>query len=441
MNSVWITRRNFVAGVSVTSLIATAGCSDEQSPDGESSQTPESGEARFETNITIIDDSVVRGEPLNISYTIQNSGEVSGEEQIRIRIGEQVIEESVIELGNGEEHTQQITEEINTDADKIELQISSESDQTTKSTTVLDPADLQFGVTDMPNVVQSNQPFTIRLEASNHGDIATSTAITGSVADQSDRWEFTLPGNTQKGYEFSFNGVSDPGLYIVQFNEEGSELMATNEIEVGEVNFETEIEHDEAMLVGEDQSVTVTVENVGTISGSSEIQFQFHTVEDSQTVSLEPDQSTEFTFDFTVPDDPGEYNLRVANEEVLSNEVSIIQPDDIFELTDIVEGGWSCFSVAAFEDLESVDWEFEVTNSGGVEIGADTVTVEIVAFDGAERTVARFDSRGPTPSPGSSSLFRTNKDDLEEESCDYVQKIVDRTNEDGGGFRIDGARW
>jgi hypothetical protein len=246
-----------------------------------------------------------------------------------------------------------------------------------------------------------------------------------------ERWDLRTESSEWKLWEFVDQDVEEL--------DSGESDSDEQQEESGSARFETNIEHADTMIAGQLETVTVSVENIGEQAGESEVMFKLHTVEDTKEISLASGQSTEFTFDFEVPNNPGSYNLRVAtvaSEEVIRNSVSIINTEDAFELTEVLKGDWECYQVSQFEDLESVDWEFEITNTAGVELESEEVILELRAYDGAKRTIGTFNSRGIAPSPGSSSVFRTNKQDMPEESCDYVEAIVEGTNENGGGLSV-----
>jgi hypothetical protein len=262
-----------------------------------------------------------------------------------------------------------------------------------------------------------------------------------------DRYEFRVESDEWKIWEFEGQDAEElDGGESTPDGQSGGGGSGPDEQEEnsGSARFETDIEHADTMIAGQLETVTISVENIGEQAGNSEIMFKFHTVEDTRSISLASGQSTEFTFDFEVPNNPGSYNLRVANvaaEEVIRNNVQIIDLGDVFELTEVINGDWECYRVSQFEDLESVDWEFEITNTGGVELEREEVVLEIRAYDGAKRTIGTFNSRGVAPSPDSPSVFRTNKQDMPEQSCDYVEAIVEGTSEDGGGLSVNDARW
>jgi len=278
----------------------------------------------------------------------------------------------------------------------------------------------------------------------------------------------TVDSDGEWAGELDFTGSEDGDTYDLEVEDDDriertggdalTDAILIQEEDVEEAFFEVS-SADATAEPGEELEIPVEVENTGDEEDTQDITFSVEGDEvDSQELTLEGGESEEVVFDFTAPDEEGEYDWTVASDDdeasyTLTVEEEVDEPAN-FEIVDVTPG----------EDLtvdpgEALTIDAEVENTGEEEgtqmvvfnFAGEELLEEELTLDAGESGAVSFGVDAPedegaydwfvsTEDDESATWTLTVEDDAvdEDDEDDEVDEDddVDDTDDDGAGFGV-----
>ncbi|MEF8813604.1 MAG: CARDB domain-containing protein [Halovenus sp.] len=311
--------------------------------------TVQEATAAFETSgVTLSENTILEGESVTVSATVENVGDEAGEHSATVFVDGNATGSTVVSLAAGESTTVTFEETI-VDAGTYDVTVD---DAPAETLTVDQPATFELNETGLePTTILEGESIEATATVENVGDETgtfTAELQVGSTVRASQ--DVTLdPGQTATvGLTTT---LDEPGAYDVAISGTGIGTV-TVEAATAEFDVTNPTLADDTILAGETASVTATVENVGTEAGEFTAEFRLTdasgetTTRDTATVSLSVGESTEVTLADTVGE-PGTYDVdilgnssridssEVDSEDTTATSVGTLQVDSParFELT------------------------------------------------------------------------------------------------------------
>jgi len=224
----------------------------------------------------------------------------------------------------------------------------------------------------------------------------------------------TTPFEPAVYLEFNTSEVGETGLEIAadgsDINGPGGEaydpVFEDGSVTVGEpeADFEiTDVDPSEDLTVEPEADLTVntTVENVGELSDTQDVEFVLDG-EVAEASELELDQGDEetVTFDLTAPEEEGtlEWNVQTDDDESATWNLTVEPAEANFEITEVDPG--ENLTVEPGDDLEinaTVENTGDQTDTQDVEfvLGNDSVAAEETELDGGDAETVHFELEAP----------------------------------------------
>lgn len=296
--------------------------SSEDDSDSGSVEVTETSPASFEVQLNSTNSPVGAGELVEITTTIENTGEETGTQTIELRVGSAVIDERPVTLDAGE--SQQMTLVWNTtagDAGTYQPSVLSEDDSASADLLVEEREESNFEVdinlTNSP--VFEGETLGVTATVQNTGESTDTQEITLDVGGETrDSRTLTLEGGEAETITLEWStSVGDAGE-SVSIVESDDDTATTDVLVQAEGSLDISITQTSSPVVaGEELTVTATIENTGSerISDSLSLRIEGTTV-DINDVSLEGSESESRTFTWTTePGDAGDYVAEIIGEE------------------------------------------------------------------------------------------------------------------------------
>ncbi|MCU4926462.1 right-handed parallel beta-helix repeat-containing protein [Halobacteria archaeon AArc-dxtr1] len=274
------------------------------------------------------------GDSIDVSATVTNTGDVSDDQQIDLRIdGENVASESVALDGSEAttvEFTDVSTDELDPGAHEYGVFIEGES--ATGTLTLEEPAFFEMSIEETNAPVVEGDSLEVSASVTNTGDVTATQTVnltTDSTSTELDGTDVTLEG-----------GESDESVTLAWETEEGDadgyDVIASsaNDTDTASITIETppeaevtelDIAEDGAeatILEGDDETVTTTVENIGDREGSFDVTLEIEHVEESvstsetEDVSVDAGETASLSFESVTSDlEAGTYTVTVSTDD------------------------------------------------------------------------------------------------------------------------------
>lgn len=349
--------------------------------------------AFFEVQIDQYDEAVVEGETVTVDYTVTNTGDMSGTQEIRFVVGD-TGEATVpdVELAAGESRSGTFNYQTGDgDAPGVLVMVETDDSARERQVQVEESPPALFEVA----IVKTNSPVpeggTLEAVATieNVGDggetqqvdflingetvdIATVSLAAGDVTTETFEW-VTEEGSAD-GYVATVESGNDSDSVDVTVKE-----SAVMQVTVDSTNT--------PVTEGDTLEVQATVENIGEVTGSKDVRLAIDgTTVDTLPVDLEPGESTAVTLRWeSESGDAGVYNARVSSDSTSdSTGVRVAEPGSftvgINETTSPVAEGSSLDVTATVTNTG----ESSATQSAELTIDGEIVDAVTVALDSGE---------------------------------------------------------
>jgi len=189
----------------------------------------------FEVEIVEYDDEVVEGDPVQVEYTVTNTGDIEGTQDIEFIVDGAVDDHVEIELSGGESYEGSFIWQTN-EAGDYDLEVSSEDTEEDASVTVLKDAHFEVEIIGYNEEVTEGEDVVVEYEVTNTGDVEGTKTVSFTVdGEEKDSTEITLDGGDYHQGEFTWQTEEgDDGNYDIRVGTEDHEDIRTEALTVQE---------------------------------------------------------------------------------------------------------------------------------------------------------------------------------------------------------------
>lgn len=171
----------------------------------------------FVVTITEYDDPVVAGENVDVTATINNTGDVADTQTLNFSMNGSTIAQRTVSLAGGEGTTATFTSP--TDADnvpEISVDVASEDDSDSRTVTVLEPASFGVQIVDTNSPVDEGETLEVTVEVANTGEATDTQTILIQSDIGSDQTAVSLDGGETTTVVLTIQTEDgDVGVYTV----------------------------------------------------------------------------------------------------------------------------------------------------------------------------------------------------------------------------------
>jgi hypothetical protein len=369
----------------------------------------EPGNAVFDVTSVSAPDQVVEGDTIDVDATIENTGDADGTQTVELQVGGTTVTSQSVQLSAGSSTT--VTLSYQTDSSDIgdlDLTVATEDASQTVTTSVADDASFDISiasdVTDDSVIAGSVADVVVDIENVGTGE-GTETVTLSAGGEQLDSQTVTLAAGATTSVEFTVDtdqtDVGDLGI-VVEGSSDSASTTITVEEQPDEASFDVTItDTNGPVTVGDDVSVTATVENVGELQETKQVDLVVRgTVRDSQNLTLAGSESTTVTFSYTTDDDdPPSIDAVVESPDDSDSETVTVERPGTFEVSinstnepvtasDDLEVDVSVENVGDTQTTETVELQFGGETAGSTDVtlaaGESTVTSFTVGLDASD---------------------------------------------------------
>lgn len=309
---------------------------------------------------------VVDGEEIVVNATVTNIGNGTVNDTVELYLDDGgTLQTENIDLSAGE--SQQISLAYDTETDiadnfkNVPKTVSAEirweeleSEVNSTTVTVADEgANFSVDVGPADDQVVQGDDLTVEADVTNDGGLAGTQTIEAKFDGTTESAKVSLDQGETKTEVFTFENVGvDPGNYTVNVSSEndfekvGVDVLADSNFDLAPLDVDSEIP------AGEVLRVNTTVENVGDVNGTRNVQFSFggSPVNTTEDFTLTPGETRELNFTVTPTEgDDGNQVVVETNdtsESAVTETITVLEPAD-FEINidedgsdrDVVPGG------------------------------------------------------------------------------------------------------
>ena len=237
-------------------------------------------DARFVVDLVspIEEDSFLEGDEVTIEYNVSNTGGIEDTQDIEFWVDDELVEtEDDLELDSGGIHIDEFTWETDEDdSGERVLEISSEDDSDSVTISVLSETFFQVEITGWEVGVGEGEDINVDYMVENIGDVADDQTIEFTIdGDHEDSDNIMLEGGDLHQSTFTWETEEgDAGDRLLEVSsEDDSDSVTVTVLE--RAFFEVTISPltDEEFREGEEVRVDYTVENIGGVEDTQDIEF------------------------------------------------------------------------------------------------------------------------------------------------------------------------
>ncbi|MFP3872640.1 MAG: CARDB domain-containing protein [Candidatus Aenigmatarchaeota archaeon] len=386
-------------------------------------------------------EDVVEGENLEVTATIENTGDVSDTQTVEMTTSSDIGSDSVtVTLDGGQSMVETFT--VNTssgDAGNYTAEVSSEDDSDQDTFEVLVPAEFSVYNVEAEDVVEGeNLEVTATIE--NTGDVSDTQKIELTTAPNIGNHSLTLSldGGQSAVETFTVDTSSgDAGNYTAEVSSEDDSDSDTFEVLVP-AEFSVYNVEAEDVVEGENLEVTATIENTGDVSDTQKIELTTapNIGNHSLTLSLDGGQSAVETFTVdTSSGDAGNYTAEVSSEDDSGSDTFEVLEPAYFAVYDV-----NAPNVVEGETLEvtaSIENTGEMEEAQEINLESDVGTdFDLVRLDPGESTTVSFAVETSSGDAGTYTATVASDDDNGEDEfvvkkpAEFSVDIIDLTRDD-----------
>lgn len=344
--------------------------------------------AEFQVGLDVPDE-VEEGDTFTIAVEVENVGEESDEQAIRISVNGEEIDSSTVSLDGGESTT--ISTQYDVD-DSDDLVVEAESDDDSDDATVAvvedddpppppppapDPAEFAVDV-DAPDAVALGSDIEITTTVENVGDEAGDGEVIISVdGEEIDRATVDLGAGESESIETAFTADEPVEEHTIEAESDDDSDETTVAVEFDPAEFDITIDDDASTLdvqIGEAATLLVEVDNPGEVAGEEDVAVTLDGEPiDTQSVSLDAGTGTTLEVPIDTGELPaGDHPITVDGEHDSDNAMLVVEPppDAPYLAVDIV-------AIDESVDVgDPITVDANVTNTGD-QLAAQTVTFSL----------------------------------------------------------------
>jgi hypothetical protein len=375
--------------------------------------------AAFAVSITAVDDAVTAGETVTVDYTVENTGDAEGTQDITLAVdGTVEATEPDVTLGGGATFTGQFTYVTGEgDVPDIDATVASADDTVTETVTVNEPAFFDVTLTDINGTVTEGETVVVEYSVENTGDVTDTQTIeftvNGTTEDTNASVELAGGDTTSGQFTYETSEGDAPAVAAGVTSEDDTETATVTVNEPALFNV-TLTDADDGVTEGETITVNYTVVNTGDVTDTQDITFAVNgTVESTRsglTLAGGDTASGQFTYETSIGDSPAKLVTVASADTEATETVTVLEtdPDIIASLS--TEEGTVGDTVGVDLDIVTFDGQGDPFDSYQLDISFDQSVLafqnitaggwgEPSAVDSSNGTVAvaDFAPSGETP--------------------------------------------
>ena len=358
----------------------------------------------FEVTLDNVDSEVTAGEDITVDYTVENTGDVEGTQDIELLVGSSggAPEKTTQTTISGGQRTNGTFTYTTTEEEigEVAVTVNTEDDSSEQTVTVNEPPTFEVTLDSVPEAVTARDTLAVDYTITNTGDIEGTKNVelridSGSGFTTEASTQTTLTSGESASGTLTYDTV-DGDVPDVTANVWTEDDNSQQTVTVKELNaFFITVEGTNAPVVaGEQLNVTAKIENTKDETNEQTIELQQFdgTGVDSQQVSLGPGEMSTVDLSWeTGTGDAGTNDVTVSSEDYDAAEtVTLWQPPDL-QVTSVTPQ-------APVVEGEDLDVDVTVENVGEV---AGTQEVALSVDRGG--TLERVDSQQETVAGGATS--------------------------------------
>ncbi|PSP37053.1 hypothetical protein BRC66_06780, partial [Halobacteriales archaeon QH_2_66_30] len=399
--------------------------------DADSTEVRVLAPAEFRLDIEETNSPVVAGDPLDVTATIENVGDVSGIETVDLTVGGQVVDEVTVTLDGGESETMTLSwDTAQEDPGNYTATVGGSDDSETVDIRVLEPAEFRVEIEEANTPVTGGGTLAVTATVENVGEVADTQPIELAIdGDRVDTVQLSLDGGENETVTLRWQtAAGDVGYHTARVaSDDDSDAVDVRVRETSSAtSFAVEIDGTNAPVVaGEEVSVTATVRNTASVQARGSVELRVGDEEiESREIRLVGGQSRTLTFSWqTDLGDVGDHEVEVVTEsDADGTTVLVLRPAefavDIEETNSPVVAG------------ETLDVTATITNVGDA---TDTQTIRLAAADG------RQDGTELTLEGGESETVTLGWETTEDDIGEHTVEVASDDGSDTRTVRITDA--
>jgi hypothetical protein len=324
----------------------------------------------FNVTIDEYDEQVTAGEDINVTATVENTGDARATQDIRFSVNGTEIERTNLTLGANRSETMNFTSQTTqSDVGELKVAVESDDDAANRTVTVTEPAFFTVTIDEHDELVTAGKTVNVTATVENTGASAETQDVRFLIdGTERSRTSLTLAGNQSQTVNFSYEtNQSDVGQRELAV--ESDDDNATRTVNITEpAFFAVSIqEAPDQVAAGEPLTVTAQIRNTGDHNGTQNVTlaaFDGAIVDANHSLQLSPNESVSITLTWgTDGTDVGDGNVTVSSaNDTEAAAAEITQP--------------------------AVDSITATLQDSRLEVGQQTlITVEATYTDGSTRTV------------------------------------------------------
>ncbi len=369
---------------------------------------------------------VVEGETVEVTATIENTGDETDTQTIEMTTDPNIGTDSVsVTLDGGQSTTETFTTGTSAgDAGSYTATVSSEDDSDSDSFEVLEPGYFAVYNVDANDVVEG-ETVEVTATIENTGDEADTQTVEMSSGVGSDSVSVTLnPGESTSETFTTGTTTGDAGSYTATVSSNDDSDQDTFEVLEG-AYFAVYNVNANDVVEGETVEVTATIENTGDETDTQTIEMTTdpNIGTDSVSVTLDGGQSTTETFTTgTSSGDAGSYTATVSSEDDSDSDSFEVLGPGYFavynvDANDVVEGETVEVTATIENTGDETDTQtIEMTTDPN--IGTDSVSVTL---DGGASTTETFTTGTSSGDAGSYTATVSSEDDSDQDTFEVLE--------------------
>jgi subtilisin family serine protease len=375
--------------------------------------------AAFAVTISGSSAPVVAGESLAVDATIENTGDVAGNQSVTLDAGGLGTDSISVSLAGGESTAETFTVSTGSgDAGGYTASVASANDADSTGVTVQEPTSFAVSIVGTNSPVVTGDSLSVEATVENTGDVGDTQTLTLDVGSLgSDSVSVSLGGGSTTTETLSIPTTDgDAGTYtasVASADDADSTGVTVQKPGVLTVNITSA---DTPLVAGETLSVDATVENTGDVADTQTLTLDAGSLgSDATTVSLAGGEATTLTLSVdTGSGDAGAYTATVSNsDDTDSTAVTVQEPAyiavSITSTESPVVAGETLTVDAAIENTGDVaDTQTITLDAGG--LGTDATSVSLA---GGESTSVALSVATVGDDAGNYNSTVTSADDSE----------------------------
>ncbi|WP_144240362.1 hypothetical protein [Natrinema thermotolerans] len=291
-----------------------------------------------------------------------------------------------------------------------------------------------------PERLAIDTPVPVRVVVRNTGDRAGETELDVTAGDRQRSESVAADSGETTTVEMEFDAFAAARTVTVEATGSDGTDPRTADLEIVEPELSIRYDLESTQVVGEDERVSITVENQTAVDIETDISFELGAISRTESVGLDANGQETVEFSYTVPDGRGTTTAEITGSidgTVRTADIELIGFSDMLRVSTRGEPiRYDCNS--SYNYASEFTWELEVTTVDDVDFtDREELEVGLAFFDGRGRYLGGATVSGPAPRSDSTAIWELGATDFVDKerhgypACTYVDRILDAV--DGNG--------